>query len=116
MPRGRIRIGVLAAVVALVVAAPVASIASATADHYLCYRAGLAKGSLRFPKGVTKTLADRVGTETFGIAGIKTVCTPVDRNGSGVAHPSVHLEGFAIRKQHGAARFVRSDQVVADAF
>src|SRR5436190_22921402 len=115
MPRGRIRIGVLAVVAALVGRAPVASIASATADHYLCYRAGLAKGSLRFPKGVTKTLADRVGTQTFGITGIKTVCTPVDRNGAGVAHASIHLEGYALRKQHGASRFVRSDEVVADA-
>src|SRR4051794_26148524 len=114
MPRRRFRVSVVvvAAVTALVVAAlvvaPVAAIAGGGADHYLCYRAGLAKGAPRLPKGATKTLADRFGTETFGVTGIKTVCTPIDRDGSGVAHPSIHLEGYAIRKQRGAPRFIRS--------
>src|SRR4051812_30641055 len=110
MPRGRRSIS--AAIALATVAACVLASPAAATDHYLCYRAGLAKGQAHFPKGITTALADRFGTQTFGVAAITSVCTPVDRDGSGIAAPSVHLEGYAIRKQRGAARFVKSDHVV----
>lgn len=68
-------------------------------DHYLCYRAALAKGQPAFPKGLSKVLDDRIeGARAFGVTKITTICNPADRDGSGTAHPSIHLEGFAIKK------------------
>lgn len=77
----------------------------------------LAKDQAKLPKGVGAALEDRLGgPQTFDITRIVTVCNPVDRGGSGIAHPDVHQGGFAIKRHKGGPKFVKSDQVTIDPF
>jgi hypothetical protein len=104
----------LVVAMAFVACAGVAPRVSA-ADHYLCYKAALAKRQPKFPKGLTKPLEDQFGAaQTFDVKKIVAICNPADRDGSGTAHPDVHLQGFAIKAHRPAAKFVRSDHVTQD--
>jgi hypothetical protein len=62
-------------------------------DHYKCYRAVVTKGTPKFPKGVTVTVADQFRTTagTFTIKKAQHVCTPVSKDGSVVHNPDAHL-------------------------
>lgn len=86
-------------------------------DHYLCYKAGLAKGQPKLPKGTTRTLLDRfAGPVAFDVKKIVAVCAPADRDGSGVAHPTIHLESYAIKAAKGTPKLAATNHVRADAF
>ena len=104
----------------LVIAVALLGCASAVpalgADHYLCYKAALAKDQPRFLPA-TKNLEDRFGgPQTFTATKIVTVCNPADTNGSGIAQPTVHQEGFTIKAQKGTPKFVRRNHAVVDPF
>jgi hypothetical protein len=103
----------LVVAMAFVACAGVAPRVSA-ADHYLCYKAALAKRQPKFPKGLMKPLEDQFGAAQFDVKKIVAICNPADRDGSGTAHPDVHLQGFAIKAHRPAPKFVRSDHVTQD--
>ena len=87
-----------------------------TVDQYLCYKTALAKGEAKLPKDLTTSLNDRLGgVQTVDVKRVASICNPASRDGSGIAHPDVHLEGLAITAPHGAPRFVRRDRVTIDA-
>src|SRR5262249_28403444 len=87
-----------------------------TVDQYLCYKAALAKGETKLPKGLTTTLTDRIGgTRTFAVKRVTAICNPADRDGSGIAHVLVDLEGVALAPVPGTPRFVKRDRVTVDA-
>jgi hypothetical protein len=74
-----------------------AGIVTSSPDHYLCYKAALARGQDRLPKDLAKSLEDRFGgPQTFDVKKVVAICNPADRDGSGTSHPAVHLEGYAI--------------------
>lgn len=115
-PATRARQAALIAAVALLAPAALAFGTSAP-DHYLCYKAVLAKGQAKMPKGLTSVLEDALaGPQAFALVKITAVCNPADRDGSGIAHAPVHLEGLAIKVQKGGPKFVKSDHVTVDAF
>jgi hypothetical protein len=89
----------------------------AAPDHYLCYRTTLAKAQPKLPKGTTTQLDDRFGgPQTFDVTKITAICNPVNLDSSGIAHPDVHQDGFAIRAHKGDPKFIKSEQVTLDAF
>ncbi len=87
-------------------------------DHYLCYKAKNKKkictddlstkckadadctgggicdlGFGKVPQGLT----DQFGSSTVEIKKAKFLCTPVDKNGEGIADPGNHLIGYQIK-------------------
>ena len=94
-----------------------ASAMASVPDHYLCYRAVLAKRQAKFPKGISTTLDDAEGgPRPFEVKKITAICNPVDRDGSGTATPPVHLEAFAIKAPKSAPKFLRTERVRTDFF
>lgn len=85
-------------------------------DTYLCYKAALAKGQPKLPKGTTKSLDDRFGARTFAVTKIAAICNPADRDRAGISNPAVHLESFAIKASRGTPKFVKVDVGTADVF
>ena len=70
---------------------------AAAADHYLCYKAALAK---RQPKlaATSVTLTDRFGgPDVVTVSKVSRVCMPAAVNGSGIGAPTVHQEGFTLK-------------------
>ena len=59
-------------------------------DHYLCYKAGNAWGSEKFPK-TEVTLSDQFQDRTVTLVKPMQYCNAVDKNGEGVENPSAHL-------------------------
>lgn len=86
------------------------------ADHYLCYVVGRAKGQPKLAAtGVT--LIDRVGgAASFVATKSVALCNPADVNGSGIASPSIHQEGFALRAPRSAPKLGKPTVVATDAF
>jgi hypothetical protein len=60
------------------------------------------------------TLQDRLGTQTFKIRRLATLCNAAAVNGSAVSHANVHLEGLTIKKLKTDPKFVPLTRVVAD--
>jgi hypothetical protein len=98
--------------------------AQATApDHYKCYKAKPAKklcaGDLTkkcksdqdctiqevdgpcllgVPKGTTAALADAFTTGSVQVKKLKSVCTPVDKDGEGILDPEIHMARYQIKE------------------
>ncbi|MEO6026303.1 MAG: hypothetical protein ABIR79_05500 [Candidatus Binatia bacterium] len=68
-------------------------------DHYKCYSVKIASGTVKFPKGVTVTLADQfiATAQTFVVKKPTHLCTPVDKNGEGLTHGLVHQLCYSVR-------------------
>lgn len=84
-------------------------------DHFLCYKAKLAKGQPKFEVG-SKTLTDQFETMSFSVKKIVSICNPVDKNGEGIAFPEIHEQGFSIKASKGSPKLVASDHVTVDQF
>lgn len=90
--------------------------AQAPGNHYMCYQAALAKGQPKFA-GDTKSLQDQfAGPQPFDVKKIVEICNPADKNSEGIPYPLVHEEGYQIRPQKGAPKFVAVDRTVTDQF
>jgi hypothetical protein len=68
-------------------------------DHYKCYGVKISKGTPKFPKGVSVTLADQFSrpAKSFAVSKPTDLCTPVDTNGSGIKHASVHQLCYKVK-------------------
>jgi hypothetical protein len=86
-------------------------------DSYLCYQAGITKGQPKIASGLTASMTDALGgPQTFDVTKIATLCNPTSLNGAVISHAAVHEEGFAIKAEKGAPKFVKSDHVTVDPF
>lgn len=87
-------------------------------DAYLCYKAALARGQEKLPKGTTVTLGDELvpGPLDFGVTRATSICNPAAVNGGTVNEPTAHQEGFAIKRVPGSPRFVKALQATGDQF
>ncbi len=86
-------------------------------DTYLCYKASLAKGQPKLAKDLTTSLDDRfAAAQTFDVKRVIGVCSPANRDGTGITNPAVHLESFAIKAEKGAPKLVKTDVVAQDPF
>jgi len=63
---------------------------SGALDHFLCYKAGNAWGSEKFPK-TEVTLSDQFQSRTVTLINPSQYCNAVDKNGEGINDPSAHL-------------------------
>jgi hypothetical protein len=72
-------------------------------DHYKCYKVHVTPGTPRFPERVIVTATDQfnAATKTLKLVKPRHLCTPVDKDGSGVKHPTVHLMCYVT---HGSPR------------
>ena len=87
-------------------------------DAYLCYKAALARGEEKLPKGTTVALGDELvpGPLDFGVTRATSICNPAAVNGGTVNEPTAHQEGFAIKRVPGSPRFVKALQATGDQF
>jgi len=90
----------------------------ADVDGYLCYKAALARGEVKLPKGTTIALADELvpGPLDFDVTRAVSICNPASVNGSTVVESSAHQEGFAVKRVKGSPRFVKTNQETSDQF
>jgi len=91
---------------------------AAESDAYLCYKATLARGETKLPKGTTVALADELvaGPLDFDVTKATTVCNPASVNGSTVEEPTAHQEGYAVKRVKGSPKFAKALQATGDAF
>jgi len=86
-------------------------------DDYLCYMAGTTKNKRLTPiSGDRVTLQDRLGTLTFKLRRLASLCNPAGIGGDVVSHANVHLEGLTIKKEKTAPKFVPLTRLVTDRF
>ena len=86
-------------------------------DDYLCYLAGTTKNKRLSPiSGARVTLQDRLGTQTFKLRRLASLCNPAGIDGDVVSHENVHLEGLTIKKEKTAPKFVPVTRLVTDRF
>ncbi len=104
--------------VPLALAVPVAHAADENPpDDYLCYLAGTTKNKKLSPiSGALVTLQDRLGTQTFKLRRLASLCNPAGIAGEPVSHANVHLEGLTIKKEKTAPKFVPLTRLVTDRF
>ena len=69
-------------------------------DHYKCYAVKVASGTPKFPKNVTVAVADQfiVAPQTFAVKKPTHLCTPVDKNGEGIAHGAVQQLCYSVKR------------------
>src|SRR5262249_46648520 len=80
-------------------------------------QAGITKGQPKIASGLTASMTDALGgPQTFDVTKIATLCNPTSLNGAVISHAAVHEEGFAIKAEKGAPKFVKSDHVTVDPF
>jgi len=65
-------------------------------DHYKCYQGRDLKNP-EFVKATATTSDQIVPSETVEVKKVKSVCTPVDKNGEGINTPSAHLICYQIK-------------------
>jgi len=65
-------------------------------DHYKCYQ-GRDLKTPEFVKATATTSDQIVPSETVEVKKVKSVCTPVDKNGEGINTPSAHLICYQIK-------------------
>jgi hypothetical protein len=78
-------------------------------DHFKCYKAKVAKGTPKLPKGVQVTLADQFdpkSARTFDVKKPKHLCLPVDKNGEGIKNPDGHLLCYQVTIPRGQPKHV----------
>ncbi|MEO6026249.1 MAG: hypothetical protein ABIR79_05225 [Candidatus Binatia bacterium] len=86
-------------------------------DDYLCYMAGTTRNKRLAPiSGSRVTLQDRMGTQTFKLRRLASLCNPAGIDGDVVSHANVHLEGITIKKEKTASKFVPVPRLVTDRF
>jgi len=87
---------------------PLSSVAGAFLDHFQCYRA-VGRGFIRR----TVSLGDQFFTVQTTVLKPAQLCNPVDKNGSGIKRPQVHLACYRIKD---AQKFPANDVTVEDQF
>lgn len=86
-------------------------------DDYLCYKAALAPGEARLPRGTSLVLADEFrGATTFGVQGVASFCNPAVRDGDPAIAPATHHEGFRARPVAGTPRWQPEVHLALDDF
>lgn len=87
-------------------------------DSYLCYKAALARGEEKLPRGTTVALADQIvpGPIDFSVTKATTLCNPASVDGSTVIEASAHREGFAVKRVPGSPRYAKANQATGDRF
>jgi hypothetical protein len=86
-------------------------------NHYKCYKAKVTPGTPRFPRGVTASVGDQfTAPKLFAIKKVKHLCTPVDKNGEGMANPDAHLVCYLARPASGQPKHSRTNVFVNNQF
>jgi cysteine-rich repeat protein len=69
-------------------------------DHYKCYKIKVAKGTPKFPKDVSITLADQfiASAQVFSVVKPTHLCTPVDKEGEGIKHSAIHQLCYSVKR------------------
>jgi len=77
-------------------------------DHYKCYRVRVTQGSPAFASGTVVRVADQFEAERrMSLVKPRHLCTPVDKNGEGVANPNLHLLCYLAKPAVGEPRHTR---------
>ena len=82
-------------------------------DHYKCYKIKVTRGTPKFPKGVTVTMADQFTSpaKTLSLKKPRHLCLPVSANGSTVNAPNVSLVCYLSRPARGQPKHVKRSPV-----
>jgi len=82
---------------------------TAHVDNYKCYRTEVTPGTPKFARNTRVSVADQFSTTPRDLALLKPryLCTPVDRDGSGIANPAVHLVCYTARPALGEPKHVK---------
>ena len=83
----------------------------AVADHFLCYKVKLSKGTPKFTRISGISLVDRFEEKDFDILKPRSLCTPANKNNEGVIDEEIHLTGYKIKKSRGVSRSLRQSRV-----
>ncbi len=96
----------------------VAPIVAAPASGYLCYRARLAPREPRLPKDASLAIEDQIIplAPPFSVKRTTSICNPASMDGGAVTDPDAHQQDYAIKRPPGSGRFLRTNEVVSDAF
>lgn len=85
-------------------------------DHYKCYKVRVTLGTPRFPERVFVDFTDQFTSpaKQLRVRRPRHLCTPVDKNGSGIKNPTGHFMCYQVQ---GKPRHVRRSNVhTADQF
>jgi hypothetical protein len=68
-------------------------------DHYKCYKVKVTAGTPRFPERVFVDFTDQFTSpaKTLRVRRPRHLCTPVDKNGSGIKNPTGHLVCYQVQ-------------------
>ena len=90
-------------------------------DPYLCYRAASAPGDPPLATSLgSPILTDQLVSRAYDAVKVVSLCAPATSTFNGVtvspALPTVHQQGYSIKRQPGAPRIAQSDLTVTDMF
>lgn len=71
-------------------------IAPTVIDHYKCYQGSDLKNP-KFNKQAVLTTDQLTTNDPMTVLNLKYICTPVDKNGEGIADPSAHLACYGVK-------------------
>ena len=87
---------------------PVAPLASTEVGHFACYKAKVAKGTPRLPKGTQVSLADAFGAaRTLDVKKPTRVCLGTDRDGGGIPRPGDALACYQAKPAKGQPKHAK---------
>lgn len=88
---------------------------TAALDHFKCYRAKQTGAKFESRKVI---LTDQFNTERVKVLKPDRVCTPVDKDGSGISNPDTHLTCYRVRdiRHDEFPRFKRTHVEMTDQF
>jgi hypothetical protein len=73
-------------------------------EHYQCYKAARASGSVKFVPPAPFTIEDSFGQKNIAVAKISKICSPITLNGENPSAPNhaLHLACYRARLENGA--------------
>src|SRR5262249_30122777 len=72
-------------------------------DHYKCYLAKICRGQPRLAQKQV-TVGTQFGSRKYNLVRVRRLCSPVDKNGSGIKNPMGHLLCYQARRASGEPR------------
>lgn len=87
----------------------------AVLDDFLCYGTKPSRGGPPFVPALGVTLKDTLENFSFNIRKPIALCAPADKDGNGIADPTISLERYRLQRDRRVPRFIRSTRRVATA-
>ena len=87
---------------------PVPPLVSTEVGHFACYKAKVAKGTPKLPKGTQVSVADEfAATRTFDVKKPTRVCLGTDRDGGGIPRPGDDLACYQVKPAKGQPKHAK---------